>query len=110
MADAAGAATGATVYVSLEPCAFAGRTPACTGALMEAGVDRVVVAMVDPHPQVSGEGIAALRRAGIDVDVHELPEAQTLNVGYNQPYYARPPMGAIEVGAVAGRSHRHGFR
>lgn len=70
------------MYVSLEPCAFVGRTPACAAALVDAGVSRVVVAMVDPHPQVAGEGIAMLRRAGIEVDVHELPEARALNAGY----------------------------
>ncbi len=67
--DRAGArARGATLYVNLEPCShLAKRTPPCAPALAEAGVRRVVVAMRDPNPAVSGRGLALLRRAGIAV-------------------------------------------
>lgn len=62
-------ATGATVYVTLEPCSHQGRTGPCAKALIEAKVARVVIGVQDPDLQVSGEGIALLRRAGIDVTV-----------------------------------------
>ena len=68
---AAGDAAGATVYVSLEPCAHHGRTPPCADALVEAGVARVVVASDDPDPRTNGAGIARMRAAGIEVDVAE---------------------------------------
>jgi len=61
------AARGATLYVTLEPCAHHGRTPPCTDAIIEAGVARVVIGIEDPDPLVAGRGVAALRRAGIDV-------------------------------------------
>jgi len=66
---AGGRARGATVYVTLEPCAHHGRTPPCVDALLAAGVARVVVAVEDPDPRVSGAGIAALRAGGVEVDV-----------------------------------------
>jgi diaminohydroxyphosphoribosylaminopyrimidine deaminase/5-amino-6-(5-phosphoribosylamino)uracil reductase len=62
-------AAGATVYVSLEPCCHEGKTPPCTQALIRAGVGRVIVAVNDPFPQVSGRGIAALEAAGIECEV-----------------------------------------
>jgi diaminohydroxyphosphoribosylaminopyrimidine deaminase/5-amino-6-(5-phosphoribosylamino)uracil reductase len=62
-------ARGATAYVTLEPCAHHGQTPPCTDALLAAGVARVVVALEDPDPRVSGRGIAALRDRGLTVDV-----------------------------------------
>lgn len=56
--------TGATAYVTLEPCAHHGRTPPCCDALIEAGVARVVSALGDPNPLVAGQGLARLRAAG----------------------------------------------
>lgn len=73
---------GATVYVSLEPCCITGRTPPCTDALVEGGIARVLIAMRDPNPDVSGRGIDALRAAGIEVAEIETQEAEALNPGF----------------------------
>jgi diaminohydroxyphosphoribosylaminopyrimidine deaminase/5-amino-6-(5-phosphoribosylamino)uracil reductase len=76
-------AQGATVYVTLEPCSHHGRTPPCAEALIKAGVGRVVVAMVDPNPQVAGEGLTQLQQAGIQTDIGLLEkEAHELNIGF----------------------------
>ncbi len=82
LADAGHQVAGATVYVSLEPCAFVGRTPACAQTLVQAGVARVVIAALDPHPQVSGSGVQMLRDAGIEVAHIDRPEAHRLIRGY----------------------------
>ncbi len=63
------AARGSTLFINLEPCCHTGRTEPCTGALIAAGVKRVVAAMADPNPRVSGCGIRQLRKAGINVEV-----------------------------------------
>ena len=76
-------ARGATAYVSLEPHAHHGRTPPCTAALIEAGVTRVVAAVEDPNPLVSGRGFAELRAAGVEVSAGPLAsEAERLNEKY----------------------------
>lgn len=58
---------GATIYVNLEPCCHHGKTSPCTNAIIESGISRVVVAMVDPNPLVAGKGIEQLRNVGIEV-------------------------------------------
>jgi diaminohydroxyphosphoribosylaminopyrimidine deaminase/5-amino-6-(5-phosphoribosylamino)uracil reductase len=68
LARATGSPRGATAYVTLEPCCFHGKTPPCTDALIAARIQRVIIAVTDPHPRVAGEGVAQLRRAGIRVD------------------------------------------
>ena len=67
--EAGAAARGATLYCTLEPCVHLGRTGPCTDRIIAAGIRRVVAAMEDPFPQVSGRGFAVLRARGIDVDV-----------------------------------------
>lgn len=62
-------AKGATIYVTLEPCAHEGRTGPCAEALVKAGIARAVIATIDPNPQVSGKGVDILKQAGIDVTV-----------------------------------------
>lgn len=72
--DAGEAAMGATLYVTLEPCNHFGRTPPCTQAILEAGVRRVVIGMMDPNPRVTGGGAAFLEREGVSVSLHVLEE------------------------------------
>ncbi|HVC29590.1 MAG TPA: bifunctional diaminohydroxyphosphoribosylaminopyrimidine deaminase/5-amino-6-(5-phosphoribosylamino)uracil reductase RibD [Steroidobacteraceae bacterium] len=76
-------ALGATAYVSLEPCAHQGRTPPCVDALIAARVARVIFALEDPNPRVSGRGAEALRRAGVAVDSGLLAtQAAAINPGF----------------------------
>ncbi len=77
---ASGKLAGATLVVTLEPCAHQGRTPPCVETIVSSGVKRVVAAMVDPDPRVSGRGIAFLREHGVTVEVGILEaEARDLN-------------------------------
>ena len=83
LAQAGQAAKGATVYVTLEPCAHHGKTPPCADALIAAGVARVVSALEDPDPRVKGQGHARLKAAGIAVEVGEgAREAAEINAGF----------------------------
>ncbi len=76
-------AKGATAYVTLEPCSHHGKTPPCCDALIKSGIARVVAAMQDPNPQVSGSGLGKLKAAGIEVSCGVLQEdALALNRGF----------------------------
>ncbi len=76
-------APGATLYVTLEPCCHQGRTEPCTKAILNSGVERVVVAMVDPNPLVKGKGIKCLKEGGLKVTVGVLEkEARCLNEAF----------------------------
>jgi len=81
--DAGENARGATIFVTLEPCSHHGRTPPCTDAIIEAGLARVIAAVEDPNPQVSGNGIRKLQEAGIEVELGLLADdARRLNAPY----------------------------
>ncbi|MEI7865554.1 MAG: bifunctional diaminohydroxyphosphoribosylaminopyrimidine deaminase/5-amino-6-(5-phosphoribosylamino)uracil reductase RibD [Chthoniobacterales bacterium] len=77
-------ARGATAYITLEPCSTSGKTPPCTGALVEAGFARIVVGATDPNPKHRGRGLRLLRRAGLTVDAGVLAdECAELNPAFN---------------------------
>ena len=98
LADA-GDASGATAYVTLEPCCHHGRTPPCTDALVDAQVARVVYAAADPNPRVAGGGAVRLREAGIDVraGVLEAP-AERLNRGFFRRMQRGVPFVTVKLG------------
>jgi diaminohydroxyphosphoribosylaminopyrimidine deaminase/5-amino-6-(5-phosphoribosylamino)uracil reductase len=97
---AGAAARGATVYVTLEPCAHHGVTPPCADALAAAGVRRVVVALADPDPRVNGGGIARLLAAGIAVEVGlGATEARDINAGFLLHRTMGRPLVTLKVAA-----------
>jgi diaminohydroxyphosphoribosylaminopyrimidine deaminase/5-amino-6-(5-phosphoribosylamino)uracil reductase len=97
--QAGAAAQGSTLFVTLEPCNHHGRTPPCTGQLIEAGVSRVVAAMRDPNPLVAGNGLGALRAAGISVEIGPSEaEARKLNEAYCKFIQTRLPFVTLKAG------------
>lgn len=93
-------ATGATAYVTLEPCSHYGRTPPCAKALIKAGIKKVICAMVDPNPQVSGRGLELLAAAGIETAYGLLePQALELNRGFVKRMQQGKPFVTLKMAA-----------
>ncbi len=96
--DAGGSARGATLYVTMEPCCFHGKTPACTDAITRAGISQVNAAVLDPNPRVSGRGLRCLRKHGIKTHLGLLrDEAQRLNEAYFTFVKKRRPFVVLKV-------------
>jgi len=104
--DAGDLAKGATAYVSLEPCSHFGKTGPCANALITAGVTRVVAAMKDPNPEVSGSGFELLHKAGIQVESGLLEaQAKALNIGFIKRMTQNRPFVRIKMAtSVDGRT------
>ncbi|MCC6319192.1 MAG: bifunctional diaminohydroxyphosphoribosylaminopyrimidine deaminase/5-amino-6-(5-phosphoribosylamino)uracil reductase RibD [Gemmatimonadaceae bacterium] len=106
LAAAGPAARGATLYVTLEPCAHHGKTPPCVDAIRAAGVARVVVAMRDPNPEAAG-GLAALAAAGIETSIGTLEaDARELNAAFLHGWHSERPWVTLKLaitldGAIA---------
>ena len=95
---------GATAWVTLEPCAHQGRTPPCCDALIAAGIGRVVIAQLDPFPQVDGKGVERLRAAGLEVLVADAGSdialaAHELNIGFFSRVLRHRPWLRLKIAA-----------
>jgi pyrimidine deaminase RibD-like protein len=105
--------SGATLYVSLEPCCHEGKTPPCTDAILQAGIRRVFVASDDPTEKASGRGLGILRDEGVEVllaDGELAAACAAAQPGLPQARTRRAPMGAVQVGDDARRQGRHAHR
>jgi diaminohydroxyphosphoribosylaminopyrimidine deaminase / 5-amino-6-(5-phosphoribosylamino)uracil reductase len=94
-------ARGATLYINLEPCSHTGRTGPCSEAVIAAGIRRVVAAMADPNPQVSGRGFDRMRSAGIVVEVatgESHQQARCLNEAFAKYILQRTPLVTLKAG------------
>ena len=93
--------TGATVYVTLEPCSHHGRTAPCCDALLAAGVGKVVAALADPNPLVAGQGFERLRAGGVDVETGPGAAAsRDLNIGFFSRMGRRTPWLRMKIAAT----------
>jgi diaminohydroxyphosphoribosylaminopyrimidine deaminase/5-amino-6-(5-phosphoribosylamino)uracil reductase len=107
-------ARGATLFVTLEPCCHAGKTPPCTDAILAAGVSRVVAAVADPNPGAAG-GTARLRDAGVSIDLGLLAdEARDLNAHFFHAFESDRPWVTLKLGmsldaAIAEAARRPGW-
>ncbi|WP_295983967.1 bifunctional diaminohydroxyphosphoribosylaminopyrimidine deaminase/5-amino-6-(5-phosphoribosylamino)uracil reductase RibD [uncultured Variovorax sp.] len=100
---------GATAWVTLEPCSHHGRTGPCCDALVAAGIGRVVAAMADPNPKVSGQGFERLRAAGVQVEVGPAAdEARELNLGFFSRMVRKTPW--VRLKAAASLDGKTGLR
>lgn len=96
------AAYGADMYVTLEPCNIHGKTPPCTKAIIEAGINRVIVAAGDPNPAVNGAGITDLRAAGLKVETGVLASiSEKMNEAYNKHIVSGLPFVTMKVAMSA---------
>lgn len=101
LAQAGTQVKGATAYVTLEPCSHKGKTPPCADALISAGIVRVVCALEDPDPRVSGNGFAKLREAGIKVDIGLLnDQAVNINHGFLLHRTLERPMVTLKMAST----------
>ncbi len=92
--------SGATAYVTLEPCSHHGRTGPCSGALVSAGIRKVVASVDDPNPAVSGQGFARLRAAGIEIEVGPgAAESRELNIGFFSRMIRKTPWVRMKMAA-----------
>lgn len=92
-------ASGATIYVTLEPCSHQGRTGPCAVAIVEAGIKKVVIATLDPNPVVSGTGVKILKEAGIEVIIGiREQESQRMNEVFNKFIVEKKPFVTLKSG------------
>ncbi|HBH18514.1 MAG TPA: bifunctional diaminohydroxyphosphoribosylaminopyrimidine deaminase/5-amino-6-(5-phosphoribosylamino)uracil reductase RibD, partial [Cyanobacteria bacterium UBA9579] len=99
--DAGELAKGGTLYINLEPCSHFGKTPPCVNKVIESGIKRLVIGMVDPNPLVAGEGIRRAKEAGIEVTIGILEkECKKLNEIFIKHVTQKQPFIAIKTAST----------